>query len=741
MARKKKKFSSAIVYEIWGVLCCTLGFLVLLSLSHNLGEAGVWITSVGVLFLGKGIWILPFVLFFVGGRLFFHYISAWSVVSFVGMMMIFLSIQGLLHLSAVSPELMDQPLAVGGGILGVSASVVFRTLLGDIGATVVLIMGGVVGFLVAFQYSLAQGIAGVIHGGKMILGVLFSVQKSVMPKKSSAKKEKQNHQKTEETKESKKNTVGGTQEGRPFTIRRGGGDTESVERKKTKSSEKNPKENIVSRPEDQDFSSWEKPSLSVLEDGSSAVHVPDHQLHKIGGQIVEKLAHFKVGVQMDSAFVGPTVTQFALQPDETVKLNKITGLKNELALALSAESVRIEAPIPGKNLVGIEIPNAQRSSVLMKEILQSSGFESSSGTLRLCLGKDVSGEPVVEALDEMPHLLIAGSTGSGKSVGMNAFLISMLFENSPSDLRFIMVDPKRVELMPYEGIPHLLTPVITDAGKALSSLRWCVSEMMRRLEEFSSVGARNIAEYNEMMEKKMAEQSEKKEGEEGERREYKKIPKIVIVIDELADLMMREHKKETEAMICRIAQMARAVGMHLVIATQRPSVDVITGLIKANIPTRIAFTVTSAIDSRTILDSIGAEDLLGKGDMLFTSPKLSRPRRIQGIYISGKEIERVVSHLKIKVSDEFFTQDYISLDDAPDSVDIPGIEKVGGQGSGDEMIEEALEIVRSTGKASASLLQRRLSVGYARAARILDEMEEMGYIGPSRGAKPREIYV
>lgn len=717
------------------MVCITLGVLFLLSLAGNLGEAGKWLNVFSLKMFGVGVWIFPFVLFALGGGLFFHRFKKWSVISLVGVLLIFFSLEGLFHLTLVSREYLDLPLEDGGGIFGVSASVLFRILLGDVGAGVVLITGIIIGILMAFQLSLVQFLEGVIGVIKTLFQAfreLFQLLKSQEKKKTVVRK------KVKSSSQQQQEIVESSSEKTVFQIKRG-----EVERAK--------KENIqpplelektaVSRPEDQDFSNWEKPSLDILENGSSEVHVPDHELHKIGAQIVEKLAHFKVGVTMDSAFVGPTVTQFALQPDETVKLNKITGLKSELALALAAESVRIEAPIPGKNLVGIEIPNAKRSTVLMKEILESNAFTSSSGTLRLCLGKDVSGDSIVEALDEMPHLLIAGSTGSGKSVGMNAFLISMLFENSPSDLRFIMVDPKRVELMPYEGIPHLLTPVITDAGKALSALRWCVSEMMRRLEEFSSVGVRNIAEYNELIESsksstRVSDSLDNKEGEE----KNKKLPKIVIVIDELADLMMREHKKETEAMICRIAQMARAVGMHLVIATQRPSVDVITGLIKANIPTRIAFTVTSAIDSRTILDSIGAEDLLGKGDMLFTSPRLSRPKRIQGIYISGKEIERVVNHLKINIRDEDFSNDYISLDEAPETLDIPGIPSK-SSGDGDDMIEEALEVIRSTGKASASLLQRRLSVGYARAARILDEMEEMGYIGPSRGAKPREIFV
>ncbi len=839
MARSKK-LSKKITQEIWAVVFVCLGILLFLSLSNNLGEAGKWINIFSLRLFGSGVWVFPFILLATGISLFLNTLIKWSMYSLLGILLLFFSIEGLLHISAVDISQMNQALVVGGGMFGVASSVLFRTLLGDVGATIVLVSFLLIGLLIAFQTSLSDVMKKIWAGLLFLFQPAPKTKAEIRKEKAAEKREKKEQEKLFKAEEKKRiaeeklqakqaekqlleNSILTTEkvenyensnddnyensseekENNLFRINRGE-NNENNENSKNKTNEiseineekiKEIPEKKEVRPEDQDFSSWEKPTFDLLEDGNSIVHVPDKELHEIGQKIVEKLAHFKIGVRMDSAFVGPTVTQFALQPDETVKLSKITSLKSELALSLSAESVRIEAPIPGKNLVGIEIPNKKRSTVLMKEVITNSAFKNASGKLRLCLGKDVSGESIVQSLDEMPHLLIAGSTGSGKSVGMNAFLISMLFENSPADLRFIMVDPKRVELMPYEGIPHLLTPVITDASKALSALRWCVSEMMRRLDEFAKVGARNIAEYNDAMLER-AEKEEKKwetlsqklqkkietefrkemfpdlssvqyeemkktqsdedremledtlklrlaedlKKELGEKKNWKKIPKIVIIIDELADLMMREHKKETEAMICRIAQMARAVGMHLVIATQRPSVDVITGLIKANIPTRIAFTVTSAIDSRTVLDSMGAEDLLGRGDMLYTSPQLSRPKRIQGIYISGKEIERVVNHLKIKISDEDFFADHISLDEAPDVVDVPGFNPK-PKGGGDALTEEAIEVIKSTGKASASLLQRRLSVGYARAARILDEMEEAGYIGPSKGAKARDIFL
>jgi len=357
--------------------------------------------------------------------------------------------------------------------------------------------------------------------------------------------------------------------------------------------------------------------------------------------------------------------------------------------------------------------------VHLREMLESEEFGSFDSKLRLAVGRDVSGMPVIDDLEGMPHLLIAGATGSGKSVGMNTFLLSLLYQNSPQDLKFIMVDPKRVELTPYNGIPHLLTPVITDSEKAHSSLKWAVAEMNRRYQNFAEKGYKNIKEYN-------AE-------------EDKPLHRIVIVIDELADLMMQANKKETEALICRIAQMARAVGMHLIIATQRPSVDVITGVIKANIPTRIAFTVTSGVDSRTIIDSVGAEDLLGMGDMLYLPGNMSRPIRVQGVYVSTKEIEKVTNRIKLTVEPTY--DESITQVKGTGGIDT-GMVGSGGDGTDqDNLYSDALELIQNTGKASASLLQRRLSVGYARAARILDILEEHGVIGPPNGAKPREIYI
>ncbi|MFH0776506.1 MAG: DNA translocase FtsK [Patescibacteria group bacterium] len=440
--------------------------------------------------------------------------------------------------------------------------------------------------------------------------------------------------------------------------------------------------------------------------------------------IRQKLSQFGIEVTMFDVNVGPTVMQYTLKPAEGVKLSKIVGLKHDIALALAAKSLRIEAPIPGKSLVGIEIPNEKRTLVRLKELLLSDTFAKIPSNLRVVLGRDVSGAARIADLAEMPHLLVAGATGSGKSVGINTFLLSLIYQNSPNDLRLILVDPKRVELVPYNGIPHLLTPVINDPEKTISALKWAVGEMTRRYIELSRAKVRNIKEYNA-------------------KNPPEKMPYIVIVIDELADLMMVA-QKEVEGAIMRLAQMARAVGIHLILATQRPSVNVITGVIKANIPTRLSFAVTSGVDSKTILDSIGAEDLLGQGDMLFIPPGESKPVRIQGSFISTNEVRKVTNAIKLDLEEEPEYNSEITDSQKTANVVLPGVKmptEANGAGDDEAILRQAARVVVETGRASASLLQRRLSLGYARAARIIDLLEERGFVGPADGAKPRAIYV
>lgn len=452
--------------------------------------------------------------------------------------------------------------------------------------------------------------------------------------------------------------------------------------------------------------------LNLLEDASGKPTSGDVKMNS--ERIRQTLANFGIAVEMGEIHVGPTVTQYTMKPADGVRIAQIATLANDLALALAAHPIRIEAPIPGKSLVGVEVPNKATALVTLKEILASDAFTRKKSQLTIALGKDVAGQPVVARLDAMPHLLIAGATGSGKSVCINAILLSLLYQNQPKDLKFILVDPKRVELTAYNDIPHLITPVITEVRKTVNALKWAIAEMDRRFRLLQEAGARNIAAFN---------------GQPN----IEKLPYIVIIIDELADLMAAS-ANEVEGAIVRLAQMARAVGMHLVVATQRPSVDVITGLIKANVTSRIAFSVASVVDSRTIIDASGAEKLLGNGDMLYVSAELTKPRRLQGAFVSDKEIERIVDHLRDQASPEY--EESIVAKTASSTGD-----GADAGSSEDDLYDEAKEVILQAGKASASLLQRRLRIGYARAARLLDILEENGVIGPLDGAKPRDVLV
>lgn len=431
--------------------------------------------------------------------------------------------------------------------------------------------------------------------------------------------------------------------------------------------------------------------------------------------IKDTLHNFGIEVEMGEVRVGPTVSQYSLAPAKGVKLNRITSLNNNFSLALAAHPIRIEAPIPGQSLVGIEVPNQKIAIVTLRELLESPEFKNRKHNLMMALGKDVAGKVWCADLPKMPHLLIAGATGSGKTVCINTIILSLIFQNTPETLRFIMIDPKRVELTLYNGLPHLLTPVITDSVKTVNALRWTMAEMDRRFDTLAASATRDIHSYNKTAKQPM--------------------PHIIFIIDELADLM-NTTASEVEGGIIRIAQMARAVGIHLIVATQRPSVEVITGLMKANIPARIAFSVASIIDSRTILDCQGAEKLLGRGDMLFLTAELSKPKRLQGSYVSEEEMKRVVDCVKGDEPPQY--------DDAiinKNTYSSGTINLFGGYNDDhDSLFDEAKKIIIESGKASATLLQRRMKVGYARAARLLDELEEAGIVGPADGAKPREVF-
>ncbi|MBU4284722.1 DNA translocase FtsK [Patescibacteria group bacterium] len=459
------------------------------------------------------------------------------------------------------------------------------------------------------------------------------------------------------------------------------------------------------------------PPLDLLEEDRGCPASGDIKLNQ---SIIERtLNNFGIPVEMAEVNVGPTVTQYTLRPAGGVKLSKITTLHRDISLALAAHPIRIEAPIPGRSLVGIEIPNKTATLVRLRNMMDEYNYKKNGHNLNLALGRDVAGESVWANLIKMPHMLIAGATGTGKSICINTIITSLLYQKSPWELKFIMIDPKRVELPLYNGIPHLLTPVIVDTNKTINAFKWAIREMEERYKLLSAIGARDLASYNEKIVKKSPADI---------------LPFIVIIVDELADIMAA-YGKEVEGSIVRLAQMSRAVGIHLVLSTQRPSVEVITGLIKANITCRLAFQVASNVDSRTILDMSGAERLLGNGDMLFMAGDVGKPRRIQGVYISEKEVQRVVKFLKKEAGEIEYEEE---ITKAPEERGV-----MGGSGIAldDPLLDEAKDMVIKTGKASASYLQRMFRIGYARAASLLDMLEMQGIVGPADGAKPRDVLI
>ncbi len=474
---------------------------------------------------------------------------------------------------------------------------------------------------------------------------------------------------------------------------------------------------------------WTPPPLSLLEGDRGKPGVGDIKAN--ANLIKRTLLNFGIVVEMDEISIGPSVTRYALKPAEGVKLSKILGLQNNLELALAAHPIRIEAPIPGKSLVGIEVPNTLKSTIGLGSLVSDEEYSRSILPLLIALGRDISGRSQFANLGRMPHLLIAGATGSGKSVSIHAIVTSLLYRNPPENLKFIMIDPKRVELTMYNSIPHLLTPVITDPKKAILALKWVAKEMERRYNILEEHSVRDVDSYHQ----NILTKESKKDGDP--------MPFIIIIIDELADLM-QSYPRELEAAVVRLAQMSRAVGIHLILSTQRPSVNIITGLIKANIPARIALQVSSQIDSRTILDSAGAEKLLGSGDMLFLSGEMSKPMRIQSAYISEKEVKAVTKYLYDAYADELqgeinFSGDPSTTLGAGNPIFSTSINEDSYDGDDDELYEEARDTVIQAGKASTSFLQRKLRIGYARAARLVDMLEERGVVGAGSGAKAREV--
>lgn len=591
-------------------------------------------------------------------------------------------------------------------------------------------LGGLVGWLLEapLTYLFSGATTGIVLGAMILISIFLVFDIGLRkPKEKKAEPEEDNSlesmlQQSEELTDTE-DTSDSTEEPTPAPKKK------ISEKLGLKANE--PKEFAVSNFE----GPYDPPPLSLLSKSKGKAKSGDA---KASANIIKQtLDTFGIKVEMDEVEIGPTVTRYALKPAQGVKIARIVGLQRELEMNLASGTIRIEAPIPGKSLVGIEVPNIEKATVGLASLVASPEYTDSANPLLVALGKDITGKAHFANVARMPHSLIAGTTGSGKSVMIHNLIVSLLYRNSPEQLRFIMVDPKRVELTLYNGIPHLMTEVITDAKKALLSLKWTVKEMERRYDILQAERVQNITSYH----KNVYRKAKTKWVEAGEPEEEKDnlpepLPYIVVIMDELADLM-HSYPRELEASIVRLAQMSRAVGIHLVLATQRPSVNVITGTIKANVPTRMAFQVASQIDSRTIIDQVGAEKLLGKGDMLFLSGELGKPMRLQSSFLSEDEVKNVVDYLKNQA--DAHTLDSINLDEPTGNDSGSFFGSLEDDEEEDELYEEAKQAVLEAGKASTSYLQRKLKVGYSRGARLIDMLEERGVIGPQEGSKPREV--
>jgi DNA segregation ATPase FtsK/SpoIIIE, S-DNA-T family len=678
---------------IIGVLLLVFSLVVILSFFSAAGPSGQAIlTGLRKLF-GFIAYGLPAVLIWLGYYLILPWDDSLSRLRVVGAILMILGVLGLLHVAGVATEDAYQSAldGRGGGLLGFMLAFPLSKAFSPLVALLIFIATALAGLFLTFNLSPAE-----------VIGWLRGLVPSRQDTTSAGAAGDDDYEAAEDS--------------RPPLFQ--------ITRTRLRSALPDPRQLSLEAKQEQEQQErvrqqvraanrrYQPPDLDLLH---SSIGKPDSGNTNANKRIIqETLEKFGIGVTMGKVNTGPTVTQYTLRPDEGIKLSRITALQNDLALALAAHPLRIEAPIPGTNFVGVEIPNKDVSLVRLRGLLASKVFRRATSPLTIALGEDVAGRARVASLETMPHLLIAGATGSGKSIFINSLVLSLLYRNSPALVRIILIDPKRVELTLFNGIPHLLHPVIIEPEKTIHALKWAVREMDRRYRLLSESGARNLLSFNA-------------------NNPDEALPMIVIIIDELADLMST-HARDVEGVIVRLSQMARATGMHLVLATQRPSVNVITGLIKANIPTRIAFNVASQVDSRTILDTAGAEKLLGSGDMLFLPGDQAKPIRLQGSYVSEEEVRPVVADVieKNKVSEE-------SAEDI--TAPIRELSLSSGESFQDNLFEDAKQVVIESGKASASLLQRRLRVGYARAARLLDMLQERGVIGPGEGNKPREILV
>ncbi len=737
-AHAKRSIAAIFLFVVAALF--TLGFF------NAAGVAGSKMTSVLGLIFGWGKYIAPLVFLYVGLILLKKKVQTrFYVTKIVGMALAFWGILALLHLLPFDPDQFREMAreGIGGGYVGYMLGGALAKFTGKIAGTIILLALVLVGLIVAFNMSLVG------------IGDRLSLRKKKKEKTTDetlAAIDEETDEEEDDNEEEQFDDVFDDMDEEDI-VPMETPIAESQEKEKSQDTDNHVIDENVLHANTSDDIDWELPPLKLLNHGRNKAKGGDIKQNAL--RIKETFQQFGIAVELEDIVTGPTVTQYSFRPQSGVRLSRITDLNSNLALALAAHPIRIEAPIPGKSLVGIEVPNKATATVYMRDLLNADEFNNSDKKLLLALGEDVNGDYVIEDLAKMPHLLVAGATGTGKSVAINTILLSLLYKNAPDELKLILVDPKRVELSLYNGIPHLLSDAITDNGKVINALKWAVGEMERRYKLLQDVGARDIESYN--IKRATGEKHIFTDPETGEQvtEEMEKMPVIVIVIDELSDLML-SHGKEVESVIVRLAQMSRAVGIHLVISTQRPSVEVITGLIKANIPSRIALKVAQNIDSRTIIDMPGAEKLVGNGDMLFVAPQSSTPKRLQGPFVNEEEVKKVVQFIKKQakslglydISEDFSGGDEEGGSENEQSntansgmIDFSSEAVVSSSESEDPIYEEAKQIVIEAGKASTSYIQRRLRIGYSRAARIMDELEDNGVVGPQRGSKPREILV
>ncbi len=702
MPKKKSiKEKNSKIQELFGLITVLIGiFLVFLvygdASPHLVGKVGQTLKRILVTYTGINRYFFTLVIFFFGIKLLIGKISRKIIIRYMLFIFLIFFIVTSFHFPFLKTEFAYKISAKGegGGLLSYYFSYILNYYFGEFGSYIVLFILSFVTLTIMVDFSFGELL---VKG----VNIIFSIFKS--PKEEWASYMESETEKSPIT-EREKEILSLEKEGEKDDLH--------IEKHNFVNliEEDIIKEKIV-KPKNEEL-----PSISLL-------HKREHKTNKKFEEEIEynkkiledKFLSFGISIKIVNVVKGPTITRYEIKPPPGIKVNKILSLGNDIALALGTPQVRIEAPVPGKKVIGVEVPNKEREVVYIRELIESEEFQNSKNILPLALGKGMGGKPVIADLVSLPHLLIAGATSSGKSVCINSIIISFLFRFTPKEVRFLMIDPKMVELSIYERIPHLLGPIVTDPKKAALALEWVIKEMERRFRIFADLGTRNLESYNKFVENLPG---------------YTKMPFIVVIIDELADLMMVA-PRDVEGSLCRLAQMARATGIHLIVATQRPSVDVITGLIKANFPSRIAFTVSSQVDSRTIIDTNGAEKLLGKGDMLYLPMSMLKPIRVQGAYVSDEDVKRVVEFLRSQKIKEY--TDVIHFDEGELKKEELNQEEE------DDLLKTALNIIYTYNRASASLLQRELKIGYPRAARLIGILEKKGYIGPQEGSKPRKI--